>query len=177
MVNSPLSAMAFKIAVAITFLISVFGCSNHVRRAEDAAMMAAMERPSSREFCALFPKCAAIVTTLDRTNTTPKFILEGIAYGRYLVTMVIPLQVEHPSLRVTSFGTPSFILKEFKSFDWNGGNGTRMSFISETNRRFGITEWERLVQSGGDFTVLGVTPVINSPLPDIDHYLDRGRRM
>ncbi|HKX60523.1 MAG TPA: hypothetical protein VJS65_01745, partial [Verrucomicrobiae bacterium] len=153
-----------------------FGCTNEVREAEAAAIATAMKHPASAEFRGLFPLNAAMITTLDRKNTPPKFIFEGIVHGRYLITMVLPLTVDRSTLHVSAVATPSFILQEFVSIDFTGG-GNESSYNSDAERRFDIKEWQRLVLSGGDLSVLGIKPITNAPLPEIERYLDHGKRM
>ena len=132
------------LAVLSSILIWGFGCTNEVREAEAAAIATAMKHPASAEFRGLFPLNAAMITTLDRKNTPPKFIFEGIVHGRYLITMVLPLTVDRSTLHVSAVATPSFILQEFVSIDFTGG-GNESSYNSDAERRFDIKEWQRLV--------------------------------
>jgi hypothetical protein len=138
-------------------------------------MATAMNHPASKEFQALFPLNSAIVTTLDRTNTPPHFVLEGIVHGRYLVTMQLPLIVQRSNLRVTAMGNPSFILQEFSMIRWNANGQCETRYNSNAERRFGIEQWQRLVRSRGDLSVLGLKPVTNAPLPKIESYLAHGK--
>jgi hypothetical protein len=172
---SVIRAQCLTICLLLSTSVCGSGCKSEVRKAEAAAIATAMKHPASGEFRLLFPLNAPKVVTLDRTTSPPRFLFEGIAHGRYLITMILPLTVDHSNLRVTDVGSPSFILQEFKSISRNEHGQWTTKYNTGAERRFGIEEWQRLVLSGGDLSVLGLKPITNAPLPLVERYLNHSK--
>jgi hypothetical protein len=75
--------------------------------------------------------------------------------------------------RITAYGTPTFCLREVKSI--TGGPGGQM-FIDYTdvNMTFGLTEWNKVVESGGNLSVLGVQIKTFPKIPGFDQHWQGG---
>ena len=99
-----------------------------------------------------------------------QFCMKGCMYDRYQFTMVVPVTFDDKRRKIKTFGEPEFLLQEVTSVVPNppGEGGVSVSWNTDCQRRFGSSDWQRIVNAGGDFSAIGYKCVTNSPVPSFD---------
>lgn len=99
-----------------------------------------------------------------------RFCLKGCLYDRYQFSMVVPVTFADRRRKIKTFGEPEFLLQEVSSVVPNpeGEGGVSISWNTDGQRRFGASDWQRIVNAGGDFSAIGYTCVTNDPVPGFD---------
>ena len=94
-------------------------------------------------------------------------------YGRYVIQGRVPLTVDTKTLAVVSGGSPIIYVREIDriipSTEEIGGS----AMFTTNQAQLGAAEWRKLIDSHGDFSVVGYTMITNMPLPHFDricHY-------
>ena len=89
-------------------------------------------------------------------------------YGRYVIQGRVPLTVDTNTLTVVSTGSPTIYVREIaRIIPASGGVGGSATFTTN-HAQLGAAEWRKLIDSHGDFSVVGYTMVTNTPLPHFD---------
>jgi hypothetical protein len=87
-----------------------------------------------------------------KTNTWNSEVYFG---GRYCLTMQVEIEIDYSNSRVTNIvGEPQFWLKVYESFS-RVPNGN-MSARTAQDIKFGRKEWQKVLESKGDFSAVGV---------------------
>jgi hypothetical protein len=90
-------------------------------------------------------------------------------YGRYELTMQFPVIVDYLGKTGKRQGPAEFYFQEITRVEkdprFSGAGAT--IYYEGASLRFGEQEWNRLVASNGDFSVLGLTLKTNDPVPMI----------
>jgi hypothetical protein len=83
-------------------------------------------------------------------------------YGRYVLRMQVPIELNHKRDKIVSVGTPKFYLYEFTNIAPRGND----AYSIETRQMdtFSADKWHRLVAAKGDFGALGMLLETNKPL-------------
>lgn len=112
--------------------------------------------PFVAEFVRLFP--AAKVSYRYFTSTPePGFDLEVDLHDRYELTMQLPVHFNADGRKVVGYGEPSFYLREV------GRQEGRQTWYTG-DWKFGPKEWSKIVDGGGDFSVIGCAMKTNQPV-------------
>jgi hypothetical protein len=90
---------------------------------------------------------------------------------RYELTMEVKIVVDYHNNIVTPLGSPTFVLSEITSVE-----GLADLVLHGDQKTFGIAEWEKVYESGGDFASIGFDLRNDSPVPGIEHYIRASRR-
>lgn len=88
-------------------------------------------------------------------------------YGRYVVEGRVPLTVDTNTMTVVSSGPPVIYVREIDRIIAPSDGGGSATFTTNQAQLDAI-EWERLIDSHGDFSVVGYTMITNTPLPNFD---------
>ncbi len=75
-----------------------------------------------------------------------------------------------PSGAIASYSEPQFWLLEVSSVSPSG-----WSTSSDNQRRFGLADWEKVVNSGGDLSVLGFKMEKDRSVPGFDKVFPNNR--
>jgi len=114
--------------------------------------------PLVAEFLRLFPN--AVLNYKYFTSTgEPGFDVGVDLHERYDFRMQLPVRFDPEGSAVIGYGEPMFYLLEVAS-----QNGGATSYNPAGERQFGSANWRKIVQSGGDFSVIGYTTVTNRPI-------------
>ncbi|MEO6035632.1 MAG: hypothetical protein ABIQ35_10285 [Verrucomicrobiota bacterium] len=82
-------------------------------------------------------------------------------YGRYELELRLQPEFNWNHKKVVAYGEPSFSLVEIEKQEGSG-----RSYVGKTSERvFGATEWQTILEHGGDFGAIGFFMVTNSPAP------------
>jgi hypothetical protein len=164
---------------AITFLFLAIGCDNYEaqrsallkegQRLEErrAAVLASARQTVAfaREFNQLF---SGGHTSASEGRFGWDYDFEVGLYGRYLIKGRVPLRVNTNTLTVVSAGSPLIYVSELDRIIPNpvdvGGSAT----FTTNHAQLGAAEWRKLVDSHGDFSVVGYPMATNRPLLNFD---------
>jgi hypothetical protein len=122
--------------------------------------------PCVQQFDRLFPSAEHFISYFTGTHGPSTWNAEVGLYGRYLLTMQVPIGLNAMHNRITSYGQPLFVLAEVKSV--SGSVVTNAGGMS-----FGPGEWQRVVDAGGDLSVLGMAMVKDQPITGFKQALSK----
>lgn len=101
---------------------------------------------------------------------------EVFLHGRYKLTMRVPVRMGRDFDQVLEAeGEPRFTLVEVDQIRINPNGGVGASFNSSAQQNFGIEEWKKIYEAGGDLSALGII-VKKKPLTNWDRYVAEVRR-
>ena len=98
--------------------------------------------------------------------------------GRYRLTMQVEVKVDRDFSRVVEvIGEPAFYLSEIAQVELNA-NGTFSAGTDGSGQQavFGMKEWNKIVQSKGDFSLVGVHIKKGQPVPNFEKFVEAMRR-
>jgi hypothetical protein len=91
-------------------------------------------------------------------------------YGRYELTMQVDVKTNAAFSEVTEVvGEPKFYLLEIKEITGADAGGAR--YNGSAQRTFGLTDWKKLYDAKGDFSVLGITIHKDRPVDNFDRFV------
>src|SRR5262249_45971792 len=123
-------------------------------------------RPSAPhvvEFLRLFPE-AQVNYRYFAPSHEPGFDLSADLYGRYELTMQLPVVFDSTGSKVVGYGEPNFYLWEVSEVKRSRSGVAEVSFNASGQRHFGSAEWQRIVDSDGDFQAIGYEMIKNQPV-------------
>lgn len=175
-----LTGVACLSVIAIALLIG-FYVSIWVRYASSpndylaTCKSAATRLPIAVEFEELFPGQTDHFIThygFNRHGGDPTNTWNSEAYfaGRYSLTMQVEVVVDYENNTVTPAGEPTFYLLEITSF--NGRNAKYQG----AQESFGLKEWQKIYDDGGEFSAVGLKIQKNAPIPNFDQLVEMVRR-
>ena len=98
--------------------------------------------------------------------------------GRYRLTMQVGVKVDRSLSKIVEvIGEPKFRLGETTRVEVDLGGSVR-AFSDEPcqHAEFGVTEWNKVVQAKGDFSVVGVAIKKRQPVPNFEQFVEAMRR-
>jgi hypothetical protein len=175
-----LPTATFFLAVAIGCLI-VTGCMSTAEKPAEATLdpaAVALLRsnyataladatnsiPYAIDFVRLFRTSASFFSCYTGVVGPSILNMQSDFYDRYELTMQIPVTLDDTRRKVISFGEPQFTLLEISQVGKNANGQMHVSFSAEGLRRFGASEWNRIVDAGGDFSAIGCRFTTNRPV-------------
>lgn len=124
--------------------------------------------PQAREIDELLgPAEHSVANEGDETDEGVKeeWISDVYFGSRYELVMTVGIRVDRRSSRVSKvLGPPSFILHEIRSVEMSLGGPADLMYGDQ--RQFSATDWEAVVRSKGDFSVIGVEIKNDPPIPN-----------
>lgn len=135
------------------------------KRRFDALDAARPTAPYISDFVRLFPE-AHVNYRYFKNGDEPGFNVTAVLYGRYELTMQLPVDFDQSRRHVVGYGEPNFYLLEVKSVSRDGV----ISFNSRDQKTFRGAGWQKIVKAHGDFRAIGYDMVTNQPVPGFtDH--------
>jgi biopolymer transport protein ExbD len=127
--------------------------------------------PHLKDFLQLYPD--SVVRYIAMTGAHfPSLSVTTKLHGRYELRMDVPVQYTEDHLKIAGYGQPSCYLEEVASVITrdDGAGGTELSGTEagSLQKHFGLKEWEALVGSKGDFSVIGCELNKDNPVPNFD---------
>ena len=159
-------------AVFPTLLLSTMlvGCGSPFMSARQQAKnwFAALDaaRPSApyvSEFVRLFPGTQVRYRYFTSTGE-PGFDLSADLHERYELILQLPVIFDASGKKVVGYGEPNFYLREVTQVERAANGNAVESYSPSGGGHFGRSEWQKIVESGGDFGVIGYTIVTNRPV-------------
>lgn len=103
---------------------------------------------------------------LSRDEGTATWSSKALIHGRYVLDMRLPVKDDGEGKMVQALGDITFMILEVSEVS---GRNIR---YSGHQLRFGIRQWEKLVESGFDFSAIGYEMLTNSPVAGLDVVFD-----
>jgi hypothetical protein len=161
-----------KLAFIVLSLAQVFSCSVITQSEMTRNYSKALDHglatiPVARQFQELFPGSHNSYAYYAGVKNTPELQCQTLLYGRYELTLQIEVKFDDQRTKVVSYGDPAFSLEEIESvtfFD-DGRVGIRNG---DLHHRFGAKEWGQVYQAHGEFSALGLKPVKDKPVPNLE---------
>lgn len=125
--------------------------------------------PNLNDFLSLYPD--AVVQYLKVSGADfPSLSVTTTLHDRYEFRMDIPVKYSDDHLKVVGYGQPEWHLKEVASVSTrdDGAGGIELGGTNggDLQKHFGTKEWGALVESKGDFSVLGFKIEKGKPVPN-----------
>jgi hypothetical protein len=134
-------------------------------RGLDAAQPSA---PFVSDHVRLFP-AAGVRKRYFTDGPEPGFDGYVVLYGRYELTMQLPVKFDAAGENVVGYGEPAFYLQEAEKFE-----DRCVSYNTAGARQFGPREWQRLVTAEGDFNAIGYPMVKDKPVAGFQGLMNEG---
>lgn len=126
--------------------------------------------PYHSQFKALFPDSIIYFSYFANPAMTPILQGDGFLYGRYEISMSVDVEIDHDTRQVRRYGEPSFMLLEVSEVEQLSDGRYSVSYNVSSERSFDKNEWQRLVESGGDFSLLGLDLIMDQPIEGFEGY-------
>lgn len=125
------------------------------------------EIPEVKQFSTLFPGADHFITHYSGNKGPSYWNSKTGLHGRYILTLTFPIEFDGTRTHPRRTGSAAFFLNEVSEVEMRA-DGT-VAGIGYTTKQleFGIEEWERVVKSGGDWSVLGFQVTKDKP---IEHF-------
>ena len=122
---------------------------------------------AAREIDALYPGAKHFITYYSGAMGKPSWNSEIGLHGRYILTMQCQIELNPSRQEIIDSSDYKFHLVEVKSVQGSSEKGYSVSY-GNTQLSFGLSEWSRLVDTGGDLTALGVEIDTDTPVELFD---------
>ena len=127
--------------------------------------------PFLKDFLTLYPDTVVQYLKISGADF-PSLSVTTTLHDRYEFRMDIPVKYSDDHLKIVSYGEPQCLLMEVASVstrdDGRGGIELESTTGGDLQKHFGINEWEALVESKGDFSVLGFKMEKGKPVPNFE---------
>ena len=123
--------------------------------------------PEVKQFAALFRGADHFISRYSGSHGPIVWNSQVGLHGRYIVSLTFPIEFDATRTHPRRTGPATFFLREVSEVRTRA-DGT-VAEVSYTTRqlKFGIEEWERVIKSGGDWSVLGFQVIKDKP---IEHF-------
>ena len=169
------------ISLAVMILaIYTGGCEGSgfdVGRYKDAVKDGFTKIPQACEIERLLGKADHFIS-YSGPNVKQDWNTEVYFEGRYRLTMQVDVKTNKDFSKIVGvIGEPKFYLGEITKVDLNA-DGTVSGGDGGAGQRatFGLKEWNKIVQSNGDFSIVGVHIKKGQPVPNFDKFVGAMRR-
>lgn len=151
-------------------LEEVYGDQIKVSKLRSAALDATdrTEIPYLGDFLTLYPD--AVVRYLSFTKSDfPGLSVTTTLHDRYRFSLRVPVRYSEDNKKIVGYGEPMCHLLEIASVTPRdgGAGGVELHATSggDLQEHFGLKEWKELVESKGDFSILGFKLKATNPVP------------
>jgi hypothetical protein len=125
------------------------------------------------EFHRLFADAVSSISYYTGEYGDPEWNSKVGLYERYILTMQFKIELDDKRTKIIRFEEPRFHLVEIESVS-RQSNGTYGIKYGTQQVRFGIAEWQKLVENNGDFSAIGVTLEKDKPVSEFSKVLRPG---
>lgn len=115
------------------------------------------------QFAATFPGSHHYISYYSGTKGDPLWNSKAGVHGRYVVGMKFKIDFDPTRTHPRQISAPTFYLREISKIE-RMADGRFEVIYNPLNIRFGINEWDQLVRSSGDLSVLGVEALVDQPV-------------
>lgn len=119
------------------------------------------EIPAIAEFVELYPNATHFISYYTGQYGQPRWNSEVGLYGRYVLTVQCSIEFDWTRRHIESHGPLTFYLQEITGIQGRSINHGQSS-------TFRLAEWDRLLESEGDLSILDMPITENKPIPGFD---------
>src|SRR5438132_4808464 len=152
----------------LTVTIPIVGLLLSTMLGPRIALSSARKRvPYAAAFCRLYPDSVAWFSYYANPYYSPVLNLKVGLYGRYVLSMHIPVDLDWSRTSVKSFGTPTFYLEHLEWVSPSADNppgGVAVYGGSDTRLEFNEEKWQMIVEHDGDLSCLGIPIIKDKPV-------------
>lgn len=152
-------------SIPILICLAVSACDSANKTTAEKNAVADIDEV--RQFAAMFPNARHFISYYTGSKGDPRWNSKAGVHGRYIVSMQFGIDFDPSRTKPRRISPPVFQLLEISRIEekpageFDVGNSTNQI-------TFGLNEWNRLWESNGDLTVLGIKTVTNQPLKHFD---------
>ncbi|MDA0766327.1 MAG: hypothetical protein O3A92_05835 [Verrucomicrobia bacterium] len=141
------------------------GChvSSSIADKEAAERNGSISMPIAKEFADVFPNAFHWIGYYNGTKGDPRWNSQVGVHDRYVLSMEFEIEFDPTRTTPTRKGPPKFLLLEVSEIDETIGGGASVGY-TQNQIAFGIDEWSRLRDSGGDLSALGFEVIRDQPI-------------
>lgn len=121
--------------------------------------------PFVAEFDRLYPGADHSISYYTGTHGSTTWNSTVGLHGRYVLSLHCGITLNRTRTRVVTYGKPTFYLKEVTRVQAGDGGQTLIS--SGEQVKFGLDQWRKLVEAGGDLRALGIEVKTDAPVPGL----------
>jgi hypothetical protein len=126
------------------------------------------EIPEVKQFTSLFPDADHFITHYSGTKGPSSWNSKAGLHGRYLVSLTFPIEFDATRTHPKRTGPAEFHLREVSEVRTRA-DGSLDGYSCTTNQiPFGIEEWDRVIKSDGNWSVLGIDVIKDKPVEHFD---------
>jgi hypothetical protein len=169
--------------LTIVWLIEICGCSPSLDSYVKTVRNGIKTVPHVQEMMKMFPDVPLdnFITQYGFDKSVPvTWNTVAYIYGRYELRYHVEVMVDYKENRISEIrGVRGFYLGEVATVSKPTLDGTievRYASNSKIKGVFGEMDWDRIVATKGDFSVIGIHLITNSPIPGFNDYVDKVRK-
>jgi hypothetical protein len=152
--------MRIALLILSLFPLLLSGCQRG--NMADAVTNGVTELDVAKDFEALFPAAEHFISYYTGTKGHPAWNSKVGLHGRYVLTVKFRIGFDASRTHPVMEGEPAFHLIELADIRENGYGYT------DRQMEFGLTEWNLLLESSGDFEAIGYPMTKEKPLDGFD---------
>ncbi|MDQ6632112.1 MAG: hypothetical protein M3Y82_10220 [Verrucomicrobiota bacterium] len=139
--------------------------------------------PFAQQFARLFPDLTRSYFSYYVGGAGPTtLVMEALLFDRYELLMTAKVTLDGERRKVKAFDAPEFFIREISVVTVERREGRqpdgspvvaeilRSGKSGDAQMRFDAARWEKIVEAGGDFSVIGFPLKTNSPAPGFEDY-------
>lgn len=148
------------------------GNDGNIEKKYNAAIKQCQDQiPLVKQLDQLFPGNYETISGFSASLGNQKLIMRTSLYGRYELMLQLDIKLNEDRTKLLGYGRPEFVLNEFASVGWHpGGAQGQITYNRNSHRKFGKKEWNLLVESKGNLSVLGIEVIKDKPIPGLAEY-------
>lgn len=153
--------------------LTVAGCDvNTAGKKAEAESNAVSGITEVTQFDAMFPNSDHFISHYTGRKGDSLWNSKAGVHGRYVVVLTFKIDFDPSRTKPKRISPPLFYLREISRIE-SKPDGTFDATYRSNQIEFGIDEWTRLRESGGDLSVLGIRAVVDQPLKNFDEVWPR----
>jgi hypothetical protein len=130
--------------------------------AYERALASGFRIPLIREFNDVFDSARNSIAGYGTSR--PKWSAQALLFGRYVVVLQMPLRLNGSRTTVTGSGDARFWVREIQEVSEDGA-----ILYTPHQMDFGVKDWRKIIQSGGDFSVIGYSMIKKQPVRGLEN--------
>jgi hypothetical protein len=173
----------FRALMTVGLVISISGCSLSMSNYKNTVRDGIKTVPQVQEIVQMFPNAPIdnFITQYGFDKGVPvTWNTVAYIYGRYEFGYQVNVIVDYKNNKISKVvGIPTFYLWEVATVSKPTADGAVESTYKSSNGNkspFGEKQWNKVVAAKGDFSVIGIHLITNSPVPGFDDYVHAGRK-
>ncbi len=171
----------FQILVVCGMGIALCGCSPSINDYKDTVRDGIKTVPHVQEIMKIFPNAPTDHFIGQSGSDKNAGIWNTVVYfgGRYQFGYQVDVIVDYKYNRISKIaGTPQFYLWEVATLTPSNSDGVVEATYNKSNGIpfIGEKQWNEIVAAKGDFSVVGIHLITNSPIAGFDDYVHSWRK-